>query len=71
MRIYTASSLKSARMAMVWFAFILGLVFSATYAMGFVGVFATETQGIVISDADADKLTIILKVLHTRGKNAS
>jgi cation/acetate symporter len=64
MRIYTSSSLVSARSAMVWFAFILGLVFSATYAMGFVGVFATETQGIVISDADADKLTIILNLVY-------
>ncbi|MFC0558400.1 solute symporter family protein [Halalkalibacter alkalisediminis] len=64
MRIYTASSLKSARSAMVWFAFILGLVFSATYAMGFVGVFATESQGIVISDADADKLTLILNLVY-------
>jgi cation/acetate symporter len=64
MRIYTASSLKSARSAMVWFAFIIGLVFSATYAMGFVGVFATETQGVNISPADADKLTIILNLVY-------
>ncbi|WP_227935231.1 solute symporter family protein [Alkalihalobacillus deserti] len=64
MRIYTASNLKSARSAMVWFAFILGLVFSATYAMGFVGVFATESQGIVISDGDADKLTLILNLVY-------
>lgn len=64
MRVYTASSLKSARSAMVWFAFILGLVFSATYAMGFVGVFATATQGLEISAADADKLTIILNLVY-------
>lgn len=64
MRIYTASSLKSARSAMVYFAFILGLVFSATYAMGFVGVFATSTQGLEISPADADKLTIILNLVY-------
>jgi cation/acetate symporter len=64
MRIYTASSLKSARSAMVWFAFIIGLVFSATYAMGFVGVFATETQGVNISPADADKLTLILNLVY-------
>ncbi|WP_088007118.1 solute symporter family protein [Indiicoccus explosivorum] len=64
MRVYTASSLKSARSAMVWFAFILGLVFSATYAMGFVGVFATATQGLTVSAADADKLTIILNLVY-------
>ncbi|MBM7096715.1 sodium:solute symporter [Bacillus sp. H-16] len=64
MRIYTASSLKSARSAMIWFAFIIGLVFSATYAMGFVGVYATETQGVVISQGDADKLTIILNLVY-------
>ncbi|AQQ52568.1 solute symporter family protein [Planococcus lenghuensis] len=64
MRVYTASSLKSARSAMVWFAFILGLVFSATYAMGFVGVFATATQGLTVAPADADKLTIILNLVY-------
>jgi cation/acetate symporter len=64
MRIYTASNLKSARKAMVWFAFIIGLVFSATYAMGFVGVYATQTQGLTISSADADKLTLILNLVY-------
>lgn len=64
MRIYTASSLKSARQAMVWFALLLGLVFSATYAMGFAGVFYTQTEGVVISQADADKLTIILNLVY-------
>ncbi|TWI56315.1 sodium:solute symporter family transporter [Halalkalibacter nanhaiisediminis] len=64
MRIYTASSLKSARQAMVWFALVLGLVFSATYAMGFAGVYFTQTQGVAISQADADKLTIILNLVY-------
>ncbi|WP_238544497.1 hypothetical protein [Geomicrobium sp. JCM 19037] len=64
MRVYTASSLKSARSAMVWYAFITGLVFSATYAMGFVGVYATETQGLVVSAGDADKLTMILNIVY-------
>lgn len=64
MRIYTASSLSSARQAMIWFALILGLVFSATYAMGFSGVFFTQTSGIAISTADADKLTIILNLVY-------
>ncbi|MCF6139075.1 sodium:solute symporter family transporter [Pseudalkalibacillus berkeleyi] len=64
MRIYTASSLKSARQAMVWFALILGLVFSATYTMGFAGVFFNNTNGNIISAADADKLTIILNLVY-------
>ncbi|OLO38809.1 sodium:solute symporter [Alkalihalophilus pseudofirmus] len=64
MRIYTASSLKSARQAMVWFALVLGLVFSATYAMGFAGVYYTQISGVEISAADADKLTIILNLVY-------
>ncbi|WP_216829069.1 sodium:solute symporter family transporter [Alkalihalobacterium elongatum] len=64
MRIYTASSLKSARQAMVWFALVLGLVFSATYAMGFAGVYYTQISGVEISSADADKLTIILNLVY-------
>ncbi|MGO4887362.1 sodium:solute symporter family transporter [Anaerobacillus sp. MEB173] len=64
MRIYTASSLKSARSAMIWFAFALGLVFSATYAMGFTGVYFTQSTGTAITTADADKLTIILNLVY-------
>ncbi|WP_209122879.1 sodium:solute symporter [Alkalihalobacillus sp. BA299] len=64
MRIYTASSLKSARQAMIWFALVLGLVFSATYAMGFAGVYYTQISGVEISAADADKLTIILNLVY-------
>lgn len=64
MRIYTSSSLRSAREAMFWFALALGLVFSATYAMGFAGVFFEQTSGIAISDSDADKLTIILNLVY-------
>lgn len=64
MRVYTSSSLKSARNAMVWFAFILGLVFSATYAMGFTGVYATSVEGLNIAPGDADKLTIILNLAY-------
>ncbi len=64
MRIYTASSLKSARSAMIWFAFIIGLVFSATYTMGFAGVYFEQSTGIMIADADTDKLTIILNMVY-------
>ncbi|OEH91910.1 sodium:solute symporter family transporter [Bacillus solimangrovi] len=64
MRIYTASSLKSARQAMVWFALVLGLVFSATYAMGFAGVYFNSTNGGIIAAEDADKLTLILNLVY-------
>ena len=39
MRVYTASNLKSARWAMVWFTFFCGIVFCSTYTMGFSGVY--------------------------------
>lgn len=64
MRIYTASSLKSARSAMIWFAFIIGFVFSATYTMGFAGVYFEQTTGITIAPSDTDKLTIILNLVY-------
>ncbi|MEE4314242.1 MAG: hypothetical protein V2J11_07070 [Desulfofustis sp.] len=67
MRVYTASNLKSARNAMVWFTFFCGIVFSATYTMGFSGVFfqatqATAGQGIIPSDFD--KITLILNSVY-------
>ncbi|WNF37651.1 sodium:solute symporter [Bacillaceae bacterium IKA-2] len=64
MRVYTASSLRSARSAMIWFAFALGIVFSATYAMGFAGVYEMTANGTAIASADADKLTIILNLIY-------
>ncbi|WP_366921689.1 hypothetical protein MFMK1_002100 [Metallumcola ferriviriculae] len=64
MRVFTASSLRSARTAMVWYAAILGLVFSATYTMGFAGVYFSQTTGTVISPTDADKITIILNLVY-------
>ncbi|MDW7650411.1 MAG: sodium:solute symporter [Bacillota bacterium] len=64
MRVFTAPSLKSARWAVVWFSVFLGLLFSATYTMGFAGNFFTATTGTVISPADADKITMILNVYY-------
>ncbi len=64
MRVFTASSLRSARRAMVWYAAILGMVFSATYTMGFAGVFFSSTTGTVIGPTDADKITIILNLIY-------
>lgn len=64
MRVYTSSSLRSARQAMIWYALILGMVFSATYTMGFAGVYHTALTGVDISAADADKITIILNLVY-------
>ncbi len=60
MRVYTASNLKSARGAMVWFTFFCGIVFSSTYTMGFSGVYFQATSGSGIAPTDFDKITLIL-----------
>lgn len=60
MRIYTAQNLKSARGAMIWFTFFCGITFSATYTMGFSGVFFQATSGTAIAPTDLDKITLIL-----------
>ncbi len=64
MRIYTSKSLKSARGAMVWFSFFCGIVFSATYTMGFSGVFFQATSGSTIIPSDYDKITLILNSVY-------
>ncbi len=64
MRIYTSKSVKSARGAMVWFTFFCGIVFSATYTMGFSGVFFQATSGTVIAPSDFDKITLILNSVY-------
>lgn len=64
MRVYTAKSVKSARWAMVWFTFFCGIVFSATYTMGFSGVFFQATTGTVIAASDYDKITLILNSVY-------
>lgn len=64
MRVYTAQNLKSARGAMVWFTFFCGITFSATYAMGFSGVFFQATSGATIAPTDYDKITLILNGVY-------
>lgn len=64
MRVFTAPSLKSARWAVVWFCLFLGVLFSATYTMGFAGNYFTATTGTVIAPQDADKITLILNVFY-------
>ena len=62
MRIFTAPSVRSARNAMVWFVFLAGLIFTATYAMGFAGVYYFTQQGLEFPLSDADKTTMILNI---------
>jgi len=64
MRIYTAKNLKSARVAMIWFTFFCGITFSATYTMGFSGVFFQATSGTPIAPTDLDKITLILNSVY-------
>lgn len=64
MRVYTAKSLKSARGAMVWFTFFCGIVFSATYTMGFSGVFFQAASGTTMAASDYDKITLILNSVY-------
>lgn len=64
MRVYTASNLKSARGAMVWFTFFCGIVFCSTYAMGFSGVFFQATSSTGIAPTDFDKITLILNSVY-------
>ena len=62
MKVFTSSSVKSARWAVVWFALFLGLLFSGTYAVGFAGNYFTATTGKVISKPD--QTILILNVFY-------
>ena len=62
MKVFTSSSVKSARWAVVWFAIFLGLLFSGTYVVGFTGNFFTATTGRVIEKAD--QTLLILNVFY-------
>ncbi|KJS29281.1 MAG: sodium:solute symporter [Desulfatitalea sp. BRH_c12] len=62
MRVFTSSSVKSARWAGVWFALFLGLLFAGTYTAGFAGNYFVATTGKVI--AKADQTLLILNVFY-------
>lgn len=62
MRVFTSSSVKNARWAVVWFAIFLGLLFSGTYVVGFAGNYFTATTGRVI--AKPDQTILILNVFY-------
>lgn len=64
-RVFTAPSVKSARKAVIWFVFLAGFIFTATYAMGFAGVYYFQQQGIDFPLRDADKTTMILNIAFT------
>jgi Na+(H+)/acetate symporter ActP len=62
MKVFTSSSVKSARWAVVWFALFLGLLFSGTYVVGFAGNYFTATTGRIIEKAD--QTILILNVFY-------
>ena len=62
MRVFTSSSVKNARWAVVWFVLFLGLLFAGTYTSGFAGNFFVATTGEKI--AKADQTLLILNVFY-------
>jgi Na+(H+)/acetate symporter ActP len=62
MKVFTSSSVKNARWAVVWFTLFLGLLFSGTYVVGFAGNYFTATTGKVI--AKPDQTVLILNVFY-------
>ncbi len=62
MRVFTSSSVKNARWAVVWFAMFLGLLFSGTYVVGFAGNYFTAVTGREI--IKPDQTLLILNVFY-------
>ena len=62
MRVFTSSSVKSARWAVVWFVIFLGLLFSGTYVAGFAGNYFRATTGNIIQKPD--QTLLILNVFY-------
>lgn len=62
MRVFTSSSVKNARWAVVWFVLFLGLLFAGTYTSGFAGNYFVATTGNAI--AKADQTLLILNVFY-------
>ncbi len=62
MRVFTSSSVKSARWAVVWFTIFLGLLFCGTYVAGFAGNYFRATTGNIIEKAD--QTILVLNVFY-------
>ncbi|MDD2605727.1 MAG: sodium:solute symporter [Desulfobacteraceae bacterium] len=62
MRVFTSSSVKSARWAVVWFTIFLGLLFCGTYTAGFAGNYFRATTGNIIEKAD--QTILVLNVFY-------
>jgi cation/acetate symporter len=62
MRVFTSSSVKSARWAVVWFVLFLGLLFAGSYTAGFAGNFFVATTGNEI--AKPDQTILILNLFY-------
>lgn len=62
MRVFTATSVKSARWAVVWFNLFLGLLFSGGYIVGFAGNYYTAVTGTAI--AKPDQIVFILNSVY-------
>lgn len=63
-RVFTASSLKTARRIVPWFCLWVGMLFSATYAMGFAGVYHFASRGETLPREAADKTTLLLNLAY-------
>ncbi|GHA88060.1 sodium:solute symporter family transporter [Modicisalibacter luteus] len=63
-RVLTSSNMKSARRVVPWFCLWVGLAFSATYAMGFAGVFHFASLGQELPPEAADKTTLLLNLAY-------
>lgn len=63
-RVLTSASIKAARRVVPWFCLWVGLAFSATYAMGFAGVFHFATLGQELPPDAADKTTLLLNLAY-------
>ncbi len=62
MRVFTSSSIKSARWSVVWFILFLGLLFAGAYTAGFAGNYFSATTGNVIQKPD--QTILILNVFY-------
>ncbi len=63
-RVLTSDSIKSARKVVPWFCLWVGVMFLATYAMGFAGVYHFAILGEELLPEVADKTTLLLNLAY-------